>query len=179
MKFLILPLLIIFNLYANNLNNTQPNNKKDLFINSISIGVGKINSNSSQRISVQKDFKEKIFLGDILKLSGYFDLALNRFDFNEKNIYNLSFTPVFKYNFNPIKNFTPYIFGGIGASYLSKTKTEQKNYSTHFQFEDRLGVGLKKKDLDFQIGFFHFSNASIKKPNDGINMILLNIGYNF
>ncbi len=179
MRFLILPLLIIFNLYGDDLKNQQTNKEGDLYIDSISIGVGKINSNNAQRLSVQKNFKKEISLGDYLKLNGYFDLALNRFDFNEKNIHELSLTPVFKYDFNRIKNFTPYIFGGIGVGYLSSTKADGKGYSTHFQFEDRLGIGIKKDKIDFQLGFYHISNASIQTPNDGIDMVLLNFMYSF
>ncbi|WP_428026209.1 acyloxyacyl hydrolase [Arcobacter sp.] len=175
MRFLILPLLIIFNLYGNDLKNQQTN----LYINSISIGIGKIKSNNAQRVSVQKNLKKEIFLSDYLKLKGYFDLALNRFDFNEKNIYELSLTPVFKYDLNLSNNFTPYIFGGIGVGYLSSTKADGKVYSTHFQFEDRLGIGIKKDKIDFQLGFYHISNASIQTPNDGIDMVLLNFMYSF
>ena len=168
MKFLILPILIIFNLYANDLKEEQTINKKDSYIDSISIGIGKINSNNSQRVSIQKNFNKNIVLSDSLQLNGYFDFAMSKFNFKEKNIYTFSISPVFKYNFNTINNFTPYIFAGIGASYLSNTQADGKNFSTNLQFEDRLGIGIKKEKIDFQLGYFHYSNASIKKPNDGI-----------
>lgn len=154
--------------------NTNP------FIDSISLGIGKTNKQKDiQRLSAQKNFKEKIYLSDNLHLTGYFDFAFSRFNFDEKNIYSLSITPVFNYTFNHIKSFLPYVFVGIGTSYITNTKADDKNFSTNFQFEDRIGLGVKKDNLDFQLGYFHYSNASIKKPNDGIDLILLNAIYNY
>jgi len=120
--------------------------KKNSYIDSIAFGLGKTAKQKElQRVSVQKNFQEKISLNDSLQFDGYYDFALTRFDFIKKDIYSFSITPVFKYNFSKVKNYTPYLFAGIGVSYF----------------------------------YFHNSNASIKEPNDGIDMVLLNIMYNY
>jgi len=154
--------------------------KTDYYIDSISLGIGKTAKKKNvYKISVQKNFKEKISLSDSLKFNGYFDFTLTKFDYNEKNIYSVSFTPVFKYMFSKKHHYAPYLFAGVGVSYFSDTIVDNKDISTHFQFDDRLGVGFEKDNLDFQLGYFHNSNASIKKPNDGIDMILFNILYRY
>jgi len=154
--------------------------KKNHSIDSIALAIGKTaNDKNLQRISIQKNFKEKFSLTDNLQFDGYFDFSTTRFDFGQKNIYNFSITPVFQYNLIQRKNFGTYLFAGVGVSLFSDTMADTKNLSTYFQFDDRIGIGLKKEMIDFQLAYFHNSNGSIKEPNDGIDMILLNIMYKY
>jgi len=173
--------LFVFNLYANDLNksNTTLPTKETTYIDSMALGIGKTNRHKDiQRLSIQKDFKERIDLIDI-EIEGYFDFAFNRFDFDKKDTYSLSITPIFKYDFTPINDFTPYALAGIGASFLSHTYGDDRRYSTSFQFEDRIGMGIRKDKIDFQLAYMHISNASIKEPNEGIDSILLNLIYHY
>ena len=78
--------------------------------------------------------------------------------------------------------FDPYFQAGIGASWLSQTEMGHKELSTHFQFEDRVGFGLRlhsPSPWDFCFNFFHFSNGSIERPNNGVNLWVLNALYHF
>jgi len=66
----------------------------------------------------------------------------------------------------------------LGPHFVSKTPDRQSN---GFIFSDNLFVGLQIKVitntyLDLRIGFRHISNASIKKPNGGINNSFVSIG---
>ena len=83
-----------------------------------------------------------------------------------------------KYSYPLTTKLYPYALGGLGMAYLSQhTRTQ----STHWGFTPQLGLGLMyffKKDiaLDFEYRYRHFSNAGIKKPNNGINVNMFLIG---
>ena len=78
-----------------------------------------------------------------------------------------------------IRNF---LFGyscfSLGPHFVSRTPERQSN---GFIFSDNLFMGLQLKVinntyLDLRIGFRHISNASIKRPNGGINNSFVSIG---
>lgn len=76
--------------------------------------------------------------------------------------------------------FGPYAEVGLGAAVFDHVRLANKNFSTGFQFTERVGLGF-----DFPGGWFagwqysHYSNASIKTPNDGIDFHQLMIGIRF
>ena len=149
------------------------------FIDSISIGYGQ-NSlpDDVYRLGFQKKFKNRYFESENGYISGYYDLAFSHLKYNQDDLQSMSFTPVFIYYFNT-EHLKPYLFGGIGLSYLSEKKVATREFSTHFQFEDRIGLGLAYDTFNIELGYFHYSNASIKKPNDGMDIGMLNIFYKF
>lgn len=76
--------------------------------------------------------------------------------------------------------FQPYLEGGIGASWLSETEVGGRRLGMHYQFEDRLGLGMRlgsKQRYDVNIRAMHYSNASLGKYNSGVNLLLLTVGY--
>jgi len=81
----------------------------------------------------------------------------------------------------PIGNthFMPYTELGVGLSWLSKTEIEGRVLSLHFQFEDKFGVGMRfgdQQQYDFSLRAYHYSNASIKRPNSGVNLAMASFG---
>ena len=55
-----------------------------------------------------------------------------------------------------------------------------KHLSTHEQFKDRIRFGYKfDNNYSFTVGFIHFSNGGIKKPNTGENFFIIGIVKNF
>lgn len=77
----------------------------------------------------------------------------------------------------------PYIEAGAGLRGLSHARVND-NYtlSTGFQFTETVGVGAQfGSHQQYQAGlrFQHISNASIKRPNPGINFSQLYLQYNF
>jgi hypothetical protein len=63
---------------------------------------------------------------------------------------------------------------GIGLSLLDDTEFAGKDVSTHYQFEDRLGVGYRfgeAREYSIALRYFHYSNAGFKKPNPGLDFI--------
>lgn len=63
---------------------------------------------------------------------------------------------------------------GIGVSLLDDTTFAGKNVSTHYQFEDRLGLIYRLSQEDsISLRYLHYSNAGFKKPNPGLDFIAL------
>lgn len=63
---------------------------------------------------------------------------------------------------------------GIGVSLLDDTTFAGKNVSTHYQFEDRLGLIYRLNNQDsISLRYLHYSNAGFKKPNPGLDFIAL------
>ena len=51
--------------------------------------------------------------------------------------------------------------------------------STNFQFEDRIGAGVRIGFLDVNFRYMHYSNASIKDPNHGIDIFIFTTAVQF
>lgn len=88
--------------------------------------------------------------------------------------------PMFRFQkATPIAGLLPYIEGGVGASWLSETEIGGRKLSLHFQFEDKIGVGMRfgpSQALDITFRLHHYSNGSLKTPNSGMNMYLVSLG---
>ena len=124
-----------------------------LFANQIGISLnsGKYGSVDTFRLGVSKAFDEPIYSGDIVALNGFHEVGFSYFSSEHNNIKAISYSPVFTLDFVSfdIASFKPYLEGAIGVAYLSDTKIDNKDLSTRFQFEDRVGVGLKNRNLNF------------------------------
>jgi len=131
------------------------------------------------RLTLRRDFEKRWWQSDIGYLSGYWEGSLNLWDGYGVQNYGIALSPVFTYSFTGLGAFTPYLEAGIGASYFSKTLMGSRDLSTHFLFEDRVGGGVKIGDWDLSFRYMHYSNASIKKPNDGIDILIGSITYRF
>jgi hypothetical protein len=74
-----------------------------------------------------------------------------------------------------------YLEGGIGAYLLSHTiNNPDTSMPSSFEFGSHLGFGFRlARDHTLGIGLQHLSNAGLKQPNGGINLILLSAGFEF
>lgn len=81
-------------------------------------------------------------------------------------------TPAFRYTFADTAA-QPFVEAGIGGALFLDTRYEGRNLSTAFQFEDRVAAGLHVGRGEVALAFTHYSNADIKKPNNGLDMVML------
>ena len=88
-------------------------------------------------------------------------------------------TPVFRWENDNKKGI--YVEGGIGASLFSKTYNNNGNrMSTAFEFADHIGIGyVFNNNFDLGLRLQHYSNAGIKKPNNGENFVVVRGAYRF
>lgn len=81
-------------------------------------------------------------------------------------------TPAFRYTFADTAT-QPFVEAGVGGALFMNTHYEGRNLSTAFQFEDRIAAGLHVGRGEVALAFTHYSNADIKKPNNGLDMVTL------
>lgn len=75
---------------------------------------------------------------------------------------------------------TYYLEIGAGPSYISRTHFAGKELSTRLQFMSHVGGGFVINDVHrFGLRYSHVSNASIKTPNPGLDLIEASYTYQF
>ncbi len=147
----------------------------------ISFGYGEADPDIEiYRLGIKKDFTSKWFESKIGYVSGYFELSYNRWEHDNNDINGVALSPVFVYYFGDKSNMIqPYIEGGIGVTYIDEYHIADSNLSTNFQFEDRIGIGTKIGFLDLNFRYMHYSNASTKEPNHGIDIWMFTTAIDF
>lgn len=128
------------------------------------------------RLGMQFDFGRSIWQSDSgnVSLEGYWDAGVTRWQ--SESATSVSITPVFQLRFGQGAGAIPFVEAGIGAAWFSRTDLEEadRDLGSAFQFEDLIGAGLRF-DTGSQVGIraYHYSNAGIKEPNQGINKVAL------
>lgn len=136
------------------------------------------NGGTFVRIGIRNDFEVALFRSDVGHLSGYAEVALLHWSNDDERLWGGVLAPVVAYYFgSESRSVRPYIGGGIGVTWLSDTRIGERRLSTHIQFEDRIGIGLASGRIDAYLAFIHYSNGSIMQPNDGVEELLLTIGW--
>ncbi len=125
------------------------------------------------RLGAQWNWDKSWMQSDVGRLTGYWDAGYTYWDGDETSSnHSLSFTPVFVYEFAG-ETVKPYIEAGIGVAFFENTELEDNDLGSSFQFEDRLGVGLRFSGQEVGIRAVHYSNAGIEQPNDGVEAYTL------
>jgi lipid A 3-O-deacylase len=161
-------------------------------VDGVSISAGADDSGNANvdlyRVGVQWNWKKRWLQTENWHLGGYWDLQGGYWDNSSQNktnsgLWELAFTPVFRVQQNQLSGFAPFLEFGVGAHLISKTSvSDQRQFSTAFQFGSHVGIGARfgKKDaFELSYRYQHISNASIKHPNNGINFNILRVGYWF
>ncbi len=132
------------------------------------------------RLGLQRLFLQPLCdSSDRLYLSGYHELSINQWDGRHDRLSAIAYSPVFTVNFYRPGAFTPYLELGVGISLITKKLIDSRDMSSHFQFEDRVGVGMRSDAIDLHFRYMHYSNAGLKSPNQGIDIFLVGMAYRF
>ncbi len=139
------------------------------------------------QLGMQKRWRHSWFTGGAWYLGGYWDSELTLMEADRGStdeVLGLSITPVLRYQRDArlSSGVTPFAEAGLGAHLLSATHIGDSNLSTAFQFGSLLGVGVgfgERGQYELSYRFTHLGNGGIKEPNDGIDLHLLKLGYNF
>jgi lipid A 3-O-deacylase len=121
------------------------------------------------RLGMQFDWDKSWLQSDIGRLTGYWSGAYTYWagDTTASN-HSLSFSPVLVYEFAG-ETVKPYVEAGIGVAVFDHTKLESNTLGSAFQFEDRVGLGLRfAGGHEVGIRATHYSNGGITNRNDGV-----------
>jgi lipid A 3-O-deacylase len=130
------------------------------------------------RVGTQFDFGT-LRQYDSGRLTGYWDAGYTYWEGDETaSNHSLSLAPVFVYEFAG-DNLRPYVEAGIGLAVFSSTELEGNDLGSSFQFEDRLGFGLRFAGQEVGLRALHYSNAGLKQPNDGAEAYTLHYRLSF
>lgn len=131
------------------------------------------------RLGAQWDWDSSWLQSSVGRLTGYWDLGYTYWDGDETaSNHSLSFSPVFVYEFAG-EAVRPYIEAGIGVAAFSSTELEDNRLGSSFQFEDRIGLGLRFSGQEVGVRAVHYSNAGLKNPNDGVEAYTLHYRMSF
>ncbi|MHA6494056.1 acyloxyacyl hydrolase [Pseudomonas borbori] len=131
------------------------------------------------RLGTQFDFNRSWWQSDVGRLTGYWDAGYTYWDGDETSSnHSVSIAPVFVYEFAG-QNVQPYIEAGIGIAAFANTELEDRDLGSSFQFEDRIGVGMRFAGQEVGLRAIHYSNAGLKQPNDGIEAYTLHYRMTF
>lgn len=133
------------------------------------------------RFGIQSDWKQRWFESNGTHVSGYWDGTLARWRGSaylgvasqHQNITVIGVTPMFRLRADDGKGW--FLEGGIGLHLLSELyDNDYRRLSTRYQFGDQIGVGyVFNNGWEAGMTLSHFSNGGLKKPNDGINFLLI------
>lgn len=156
-------------------------------MDSLSLEAGTGNQTRLLRVGIQRAWDKNWTVLSNARLSGYWDISLagwhgkrhqDRPD-RQQTLVAVGLTPVFRLSSKEQSG--PYLELGVGPHLLSKLyDNNRRQLSTRFQFGSHLGIGyMFENGLDLALRYQHYSNASIKKPNDGVNYTIVRFAYPF
>jgi hypothetical protein len=158
-----------------------------LAVDGVSFEAGAGKKVDMARAGLQWDWNKQWFKSNGSFIGGYWDVTAGQWRETRfqnmpgasRHISAIGITPVFRYQSTDKKGF--YAEAGIGAHLFSHLyDNDGKQESTAFLFGDHLGIGyVFSNRLDLGLKLQHFSNAGIKEPNDGVNFVVLKLGYRF
>ncbi len=132
------------------------------------------------RVGLKRSFARPLYTWENGFLSGYVEGSLNRWIHDKNSVTAIGASPVVACYFGqPGSRILPYVELGIGAAFLSETRIGNRDMASAFQFEDRIGAGIRYDRFDINFRYMHYSNAGLKYPNDGIDIFLLTAGFGF
>lgn len=131
------------------------------------------------RVDSQWDFLPALHKGHQIELVGIGQLSSGVWK-GDHRIFNFSATPIYRLQRSAgVSSFRPYFEGGIGMHFISEVQMRHRMFSTYLQFGNHVGLGVllgRVRTIDISYQFQHLSNASIRKPNSGINFHILRLG---
>jgi len=132
------------------------------------------------RVGRQWEFKRTFWQGDSARVSGYWEGSLNYWSADRDDVFAVALSPVFVLSFGEDDgNYHPFIEAGVGLALLSDDRVGGRLMGSSWQFEDRIGFGLRSQRLGFHYRYMHYSNGDLSKPNQGLDAHVIGMTYSF
>jgi lipid A 3-O-deacylase len=130
------------------------------------------------RLGLRGAFPGAIAESRVGYISGHVEAALIYWANGDERAYGGVVAPFVAYYFGGEGSAVrPYVGGGIGAAYVSESRMGTRDLATHFQFEDRAGIGVEAGRFDAFLCVMHYSNGSVKPPNEGLDAVVLTLAW--
>ena len=124
------------------------------------------------RLALQERWEKKTPFDGQWHFAGYWDFSFAVWDNRDASTADLGVTPVIRFERD-----AGYVEAAIGAHLVQRRISRDRIFSTAFQFGDHIGLGMRGRDIDVGVAFQHLSNASIRRPNPGINFVIVRLQY--
>ena len=105
-------------------------------------------------------------------LAGYWDFSAAAWDNAEESTADVGFAPVFR-----MERGAWYVEGAFGFHLVQTHISADRTFSTAFQFAEHVGAGLRKGKYLYGLQAQHLSNGGIRRPNPGINFLIVKLQY--
>lgn len=141
------------------------------------------------RVALQRQWHEHWLPLGHWSLTGYWEWGFgywhgNAGDTGNRSLESVDFRPVLRWQYhNPsIDGPAFYVEFGTGPALVSATEIDNRRLSTVFQFGSHIGVGMRFGPHGrFEVAYrlMHYSNADIKRPNDGMTFNVVEVAGRF
>ena len=132
---------------------------------------------NTRGIKLAYHYNSKFLRRYVDKLDVYFETSINFWEYGRSNKHDTNFvisvSPIIHYPLMQIGGRQVFLEFGIGASLLDDVHFAGNDVSTHYQFEDRLGLLAHFGKSSLGVRWLHYSNAGIKRPNPGLDFFSL------
>jgi hypothetical protein len=137
---------------------------------SLELAAGKASDNlDAVRIAWQQPGSRQWRVGEAGQVVLRHAVSINHWWNDNESITALGYSPLFVYR----RLESPWSLRfGIGAAFLSDTQIAGRILSSHFQFEDQLGLEWTSGRHRLGLVYLHYSNAGIEKPNHGLDLLM-------
>ncbi|WP_341501306.1 acyloxyacyl hydrolase [Gallaecimonas sp. GXIMD4217] len=99
---------------------------------------------------------------------------------SDEELWGLVWTPLLNRRLYGGERLQLWLELGIGLTLIDRTELRFRDLSSHYQFEDRLGLRLAFGERHaLALRLYHYSNCNFETPNDGMDMLALGYHYRF
>lgn len=140
------------------------------------------------RIAPRWDWSKALYEASHFDIKGYWEASLaywkadNVRNRENDELWVAAASPMIQFQFNQWESLTPFAEIGIGVAAMTDDKLGNRNLGSHYHFEDKLGFGITSKTKHkFEIAYryFHYSNAKLSSPNEGLDFHTINFSVFF
>lgn len=129
------------------------------------------------RLLLVWDLPMSVDYGPLTIQSG-FELGMGQTSYKDEDQISVNGTPLFNWYW-PMGPVEGVFETGLGVAWLSSTELGPWQYSTHLQFSQIFGLGLKWQDWQLGWRYQHVSNGNVKKPNNGQDFYGFAVKYHY
>ncbi len=140
----------------------------------IGVGTGEAGVNTTRAALVQTI--EPFWFGHMFsQLTLQMEYGADRWQDDASTHYAYSLLPNIRWNWHPSAQWQWFTELGIGVSYLQDTEIAHQRLGSNWQFEDRLGIGVSRERWSCVVRGYHYGNGGFHSPNDGLDLVNLEI----